>query len=130
MPSSRLSPLPLGRVLPAVVLVAELASFVAAYSFNIVSTPRQCESLTVQITGSGGQAPYSLLIIPFGPSPLPNAIEARRITNVPFNTSTSVDFQLRFPENSQFVAVVSCHSFPLFCVSCLESEERALCAVI
>ncbi|KAM5533380.1 hypothetical protein V8D89_012930 [Ganoderma adspersum] len=107
MPSSRLSPLPLGRFLPAVVVVAEFVSLAAAYSFNIVSTPRQCENLTVQITGEGGQAPYSLLIIPFGPSPLPNAIEARRITNVSFNTSTSVDFQLRFPENSQFVAVVS-----------------------
>ncbi|KAI1788637.1 hypothetical protein LXA43DRAFT_629738 [Ganoderma leucocontextum] len=109
MPCSRPAPLPLPlrRVIPAVVIAAELASFAAAYSFNIVSTPRQCENLTVQITGEGGQAPYSLLIIPFGPSPLPNAVEARRITNVPFNTSTSVDFQLRFPENSQFVAVVS-----------------------
>ncbi|PIL23514.1 hypothetical protein GSI_14826 [Ganoderma sinense ZZ0214-1] len=104
---SHRSPLPFGRVLPAVVVAAEFVSLAAAYSFNIVSTPRQCENLTVQITGDGGQAPYSLLIIPFGPSPLPNAIEARRITNVAFNTSTSVDFQLRFPENSQFVAVVS-----------------------
>ncbi|TBU62694.1 hypothetical protein BD310DRAFT_698718 [Dichomitus squalens] len=103
------SSLPLGRVLPTAVVLAELASLAAAYSFNIVSTPRQCENLTVQITGDGGQPPYSLLIIPVGPSPLPNATEVRKITNVAFGSgsSASADFQLAFPENSQFVAVVS-----------------------
>ena len=54
-----------------------------------------------------GRAPYTLLLVPFGPTPLPNFVEVRHITNVPFNSSTSVNFQLRFPENSQFVAVVS-----------------------
>ena len=121
-------PLALGRALPAAILAAELASFAAAYSFNIVSTPRQCSNLTVQITGGGGQPPYNLLIIPVGPSPLPNATEVRRITNVQFNSSTSVDFELAFPENSQFVAVVS---LGFFCgVGCWMGEGwcvRGLC---
>ncbi|RPD75490.1 hypothetical protein L226DRAFT_447792, partial [Lentinus tigrinus ALCF2SS1-7] len=81
-------------------------SLAAAYSFTFSSTPRQCQNLTIDITGEG-KAPYTLLLVPFGPTPLPNEIEARHITNVPFNTSTSVSFQLKFPENSQFVAVVS-----------------------
>lgn len=97
------------RILPVLAAVPYL-SLVAAYSFNIANTPRQCQNLTVDITGEG-KPPYSLLLIPFGPTPLPNAIEARRITNVPFNngTTSSVTFQLKFPENSQFVAVVSTH---------------------
>ncbi|KAI0760160.1 hypothetical protein C8Q74DRAFT_205963 [Fomes fomentarius] len=95
------------RIFPVLAAVPYL-SLVAAYSFNIANTPRQCQNLTVDITGEG-KPPYSLLLIPFGPTPLPNAIEARRITNVPFNngTTSSVTFQLKFPENSQFVAVVS-----------------------
>ncbi|KAI8969409.1 hypothetical protein BD414DRAFT_279700 [Trametes punicea] len=86
---------------------APYAALAAAYSFNFTSTPRQCQNLSIEIDGTGSP-PYSALIIPFGPSPLPNSIEARRITNVPFSgNSTSVSFQLKFPENSQFVAVVS-----------------------
>ncbi|KAH9899276.1 hypothetical protein C8Q73DRAFT_663041 [Cubamyces lactineus] len=83
------------------------AALAAAYSFNFKNTPRQCQNLEIGITGSG-KPPYSVLIIPFGPTPLPNSIEARRITDVSFNgTESSVSFQLKFPENSQFVAVVS-----------------------
>ncbi|KAH9855319.1 hypothetical protein C2E23DRAFT_857987 [Lenzites betulinus] len=81
------------------------AALAAAYSFNFKSAPRQCENLELEITGAGSP-PYSALIIPFGASPLPNQIEARRITPVAFNGSdTSASFQLKFPENSQFVAV-------------------------
>ncbi|KAH9941607.1 uncharacterized protein BXZ73DRAFT_41530 [Epithele typhae] len=87
--------------------VLPFAAVAAAYSFNIVSTPRQCQTLEVDITGSGGSPPYSLLLVPTGPTPLANQVEARRITEVPFNTSSSVSFQLKFPENSQFIAVVS-----------------------
>ena len=94
------------RILPVLAAVPYLSA-VAAYSFNIVNTPRQCQNLTVEITGQG-RPPYSLLLVPTGPTPLPNAVEARRITNVPFNGTTgSLSFQLRFPENSQFIAVVS-----------------------
>ena len=101
-----MSPSPHRRVLPALAAAAPFASLAAAYSFNIASTPRQCQNLTVDITGSGSP-PYTLLIIPSGSTPLANNIEVRRITNVPFNSSTSVSFQLKFPENSQFIAVVS-----------------------
>ncbi|CDO70500.1 hypothetical protein BN946_scf184569.g43 [Trametes cinnabarina] len=95
------------RLLPFLAAVS-YASFASAYSFNFKTTPRQCQNLTIDITGSG-TPPYSVLIIPFGPTPLPNSIEARRVTDVPFtnSSSTEVSFQLKFPENSQFVAVVS-----------------------
>ncbi|KAL7277349.1 hypothetical protein ACG7TL_009208 [Trametes sanguinea] len=95
------------RALP-LLAAASFAASASAFSFNFKTTPRQCQNLTIDITGSG-QPPYSLLIIPFGPTPLPNSIEARRITEVPFTNSsaTEVSFQLKFPENSQFVAVVS-----------------------
>ncbi|KAI0078378.1 hypothetical protein K474DRAFT_944891 [Panus rudis PR-1116 ss-1] len=85
-----------------------LPSLSLAYTFNFTSTPRQCDNLSVSISGSGGQPPYQVLIIPFGPSPLPNNVEARRITEVNFTgTSSDLSFQLKFPANSQFVAVVS-----------------------
>ncbi|OBZ67574.1 hypothetical protein A0H81_12403 [Grifola frondosa] len=90
-------------------LLAFLPSLALGYSFNIASTPRQCQNLTIDITGTGGQPPYSALIIPFGPSPLANAIEARRITTVSFNgtNATSATFELKYPENSQFVVIAS-----------------------
>ncbi|KAI0764624.1 hypothetical protein BD413DRAFT_437794, partial [Trametes elegans] len=85
---------------------APYAALAAAYSFTFKSTPRQCRNLELEISGSGSP-PYSVLIVSFGPTPLPNSVEARRITNVAFNDSSSASFQLKFPENSQFVAVVS-----------------------
>jgi hypothetical protein len=85
-----------------------VASLVTGFSFNINNTPQQCQNLSVSITGSGGQAPYSLLIVPFGASPLPNNTEVRKILSLPFDdTSTSISFKLTYPENSQFVVVVS-----------------------
>lgn len=94
-------------VVPILALSSTLLPLVKAYSFNIQSTPRQCQNLTVTITGDGGQAPYRLLIIPFGPSPLPNNTEVRRIQDIAFGSGqTTLSFQLRYPENSQFVAVV------------------------
>lgn len=87
--------------------LALLPSLAAAYSFNFDSTPRECDTLSVSITGQG-QPPYSLLIIPFGPSPLPNNAEVRKITQQNFTgSSTSTSLQLKYPANSQFVAVVS-----------------------
>ncbi|KAL0960026.1 hypothetical protein HGRIS_011674 [Hohenbuehelia grisea] len=80
----------------------------SSYSFNIENTPAQCQNLSISITGSGGQAPYRALIVPFGPSTLPNNIEVRRITEIPFGDGqTKVSFKLNYPENTQFVAVVS-----------------------
>ncbi|KZT23656.1 hypothetical protein NEOLEDRAFT_1069029 [Neolentinus lepideus HHB14362 ss-1] len=87
------------------VLVALYPSLAAAYSFDITSTPRQCQTFGVSISGSGSP-PYSLLVIPYGASPLPNNIEARRIVQQNF-TGSSTSFQLKYPTNSHFVAVMS-----------------------
>ncbi|EKM58123.1 uncharacterized protein PHACADRAFT_139783 [Phanerochaete carnosa HHB-10118-sp] len=82
-----------------------LPTLSSAYSFNFGSTPEECEGLTISLTGSGNP-PYSVLIIPFGPSPLPNNTEVRTIFQQSFS-GTSTSFQLKYPQNSQFVAVVS-----------------------
>jgi hypothetical protein len=80
---------------------------VDAYTWQFSSLPRQCQNVTLSIQGSGGQPPYRLLILPNGPSPLPNNVEVRTILNIPFSgTSTTLSFNLNYPENSSFVAVV------------------------
>ena len=91
---------------------------VNAYTWKFTSPPRQCENVSLSIEGSGGQPPYSLLILPDGASPLPNKTEVRSILNIPFSgTSTTLSFNLNYPENSSFVAVVrsylSRHFFPV-----------------
>jgi hypothetical protein len=80
---------------------------VNAYTWQFTSQPHQCQNVTLSVQGSGGQPPYSLLIIPTGPSPLPNNTEVRSVLNIPFSgTSTTLSFNLNYPENSSFVAVV------------------------
>ncbi|KAJ8506896.1 hypothetical protein ONZ45_g10646 [Pleurotus djamor] len=97
-----------GVVVPVLLVSSSLFPLVSGYSFNIQSTPRQCQNLTFSITGDGGQGPYRVLVIPFGATTLPNNTEVRRIQDIPFGDGqTSVSFQLRYPENTQFVAVVS-----------------------
>ncbi|TFY79395.1 hypothetical protein EWM64_g4616 [Hericium alpestre] len=77
------------------------------------------------------------MLIPSGPSPLPNNIEARSIETIPFpDGSTTLNFKLNYPANSQFVAVISDHqkfgtggtSLPLSVgssddTSCFNSQE-------
>jgi hypothetical protein len=108
----------------AVILLSPL--LVNAYTWRFTSPPRQCQNVTLSIQGSGGQPPYSLLIIPTGPSPLP--VEVRLAQNIPFSgTSTTLSFNLKYPANSTFVAVVrsflSRHSF-----SAISSYRPALFA--
>src|ERR1700710_2595712 len=80
---------------------------VSSYTWSFTSTPQQCANLSLQISGSGSP-PYTVLIIPYGPSPLPNNTEARTIVYQQFSgDSTSASFQLKYPSTSQFVAVVS-----------------------
>lgn len=87
-----------------------LASLVSAFSFDFTSEPQQCANLSLTISGSG-EPPYSVLIIPYGPSPLSSGVEVRTIISQQFpNDASSLSFQLKYPQNSQFVAVVS----PLF----------------
>ncbi|KAH9003378.1 hypothetical protein EDB86DRAFT_3217636 [Lactarius hatsudake] len=79
----------------------------SAYTWQFSSQPRQCQSVSIAVQGSG-QPPYSLLLVPSGPTPLPNNTEVRTIQNISFTgTSTSLSFKLNYPENSSFVAVVS-----------------------
>lgn len=91
-----------------------------AYTWSFQNTPQQCNNLTIAISGDDGKPPYRVLIIPFGPTPLPNAVEARKILDVGFaDGAKSVSFVLKFPENSQFVAVVSSwslSSIPFVCM--------------
>jgi hypothetical protein len=81
-----------------------------AYTWQFTSQPRQCQDLSLSISGSGGQPPYSLTIIPTGASPLPNNTEVRTILNIPFSgSSTTLSFKFNYPESSSFVAVVRSH---------------------
>ncbi|KAF7318976.1 hypothetical protein HMN09_00233600 [Mycena chlorophos] len=81
-------------------------SFAAAsYSWSFAKQPSQCGNVTINI--SGGSPPYSVLIVPYGISPLPNNIEARKIQSIENQSSSSITFKLNFPANSQLVAVVS-----------------------
>jgi hypothetical protein len=79
----------------------------SGFSFTLNDTPRQCSYLNISITGSG-QPLYTAYILPYGPSPLPGNIEPREVLTKNFNENpTSVNFQLTYPEYSQFVIVVS-----------------------
>ena len=78
----------------------------AAYTFKFTSVPTQCQELSLAIEGQGSP-PYEVLIIPVGPSTAPNNVEVRTVVDKTFpNNRTTVSFPLRFPTNSQFVAVV------------------------
>jgi len=80
--------------------------YTTAYTWQFTSQPRQCQNVSIAVQGSG-KPPYSLLIIPSGPTPLSNNTEVRTIQNISFpGSSTSLSFKLNFPENSSFVAVV------------------------
>lgn len=88
-------------------------SLVAAYTFKFTSVPTQCQELSLAIEGQGSP-PYEVLIIPVGPSTAPNNVEVRTVVDQTFpNNGTAVSFPLRFPTNSQFVAVVR-----LFALGC------------
>lgn len=87
------------------------AVLVSGYSFTFTSQPQQCTNLSLSISGSG-QPPYTVLIIPYGPSPLSNNVEVRTILSHQFpGDASAASFQLNYPANSQFVAVVSLSSF-------------------
>jgi len=85
-----------------------LPALSSAFTWSFNAPPQQCGNLSITISGSG-QPPYRVLILPFGPSPLPNNTEVRKIIDQPFpsNTATEVTWQLNYPANSQLVAVVS-----------------------
>ena len=83
-----------------------LPSLATAYTFKFTNVPTQCQEVSLGIEGQGSP-PYQVLIIPVGPSTAPNNVEVRRVIDQTFpNNGTTISFPLRFPANSQFVAVV------------------------
>lgn len=89
-------------------------SLAAAYTFKFANVPTQCQELSLSIDGQGSP-PYTVLIIPVGPSTAPNNVEVRRVVYQTFpNNSTTVSFPLLFPANSQFVAAVRFFTPALF----------------
>lgn len=104
-------------------------SLAAAYTFKFASVPTQCQVLSFAIEGQGSP-PYQVLIIPVGPSTAPNNVEVRTVIDQTFpNNGTTVSFPLRFPANSQFVAVVrlftlvAFHSCPHTCPAIQVSDQ-------
>lgn len=78
-----------------------------SYTWSFEEAPSQCGQVTVAIAGNDGIPPFRILIVPFGPSLLPNGVEPRSVLDIPFSGNQSnVQFQLTYPENSHFVAVV------------------------
>lgn len=100
-PSFRFAPLVLLQLI-------SLPTYSVAYTWVFNATPQQCSNVSITITGNGGKPPYHVLIIPFGPTPLPNNTEVRKIIDHAFEgNSNTASFPINYPANSQFVAVVS-----------------------
>src|SRR5438132_770866 len=77
------------------------------YSFEFTSQPIQCQDLSLKITGTGGNPPYQLVLVPSGPTPLPGDVEPRIVTVKNFTSNQdTLTFKLQYPGNSKFVAVV------------------------
>ncbi|KAF8625269.1 hypothetical protein AX15_005473 [Amanita polypyramis BW_CC] len=84
-----------------------------AYSWQVNTPPKQCSNLSITIVGSDGLPPYTILILPHGPSPLQNNTEVRAVINRPLEgNTTTFSFPINYPAGSEFVAVVSdVHNF-------------------
>lgn len=82
-------------------LLSAIFSSAHAFSFFYTSTPTQCGNVTVEWTG--GQAPFTLLLVPVGQlNP-----ETRKIIQEDVPSGNSVTFTLNYPANSQYVAVLN-----------------------
>ncbi|KAK7048761.1 hypothetical protein R3P38DRAFT_3345796 [Favolaschia claudopus] len=86
-------------------LALAIPAAVDSYTWNLNYNPTQCGN--VSITVAGGSPPYQVLVVPYGSSPLPNNIEARKIQDEGPFQSANISFKINYPHNSQFVAVVS-----------------------
>lgn len=84
------------------------AGLVSSYSWAFDNAPSQCNPLVISITDqTGGEPPYTLLVVPHGNTPLQNLVEVRQVLSIPFNTTTQVNFTLNYPATSELVALVS-----------------------
>ena len=95
-----------------VLIVATGSLFVlpAAQAFDYhfsPSTPQQCASANVIVTGNDTSLPLDLLLIPYGPLPLSDA--SKTIYEIPFNGPDPyrINFQVKYPTGTQFVALVN-----------------------
>ncbi|KAJ7100257.1 hypothetical protein B0H15DRAFT_944595 [Mycena belliarum] len=88
----------------AAALALALPRLSSAYTWSFSSPPTQCGNVSISV--QGGSPPYAVLVVPIGISPLPNNIEARKIQDET-SQSAAINFQLKFPANSQFVVVLS-----------------------
>lgn len=82
-------------------LFSSLYSSSSAFSFSFTSTPTQCSDVTVE--WDGGQAPFTLLLVPVGHVDP----ETRVIIQEDVSSGNSVTFTLNYPAQSQFVAVLN-----------------------
>ena len=84
------------------------SSYTNAFTWKFTSQPSQCQNVSVAVQGLG-QPPYSIVIIPVvGPSSLVPGVQ-----NIPFpGSNTSLSFQLNYPANSSFIAVVCLYPPP------------------
>ncbi len=92
------------RAVSAFFQVIWSSALVSAFSFTFASDPTQCSSLTVNV--KGGTAPYRLNLIPAGPLPR-GGTEVRTIVDEAFSDKTFKLDALKFPADSQFIAMVS-----------------------
>ncbi|KAM6490682.1 hypothetical protein JOM56_014025 [Amanita muscaria] len=77
-----------------------------AYSWQLNAAPTQCTDISITVTGTDGQPPYSVLVVPFGSSP--SGTDVRGVIQKNFDgNSNSVNVPIKYPAKSQFVAVVS-----------------------
>ncbi|KAH6918204.1 hypothetical protein BKA70DRAFT_10907 [Coprinopsis sp. MPI-PUGE-AT-0042] len=103
--SSASTTLPLGLVLALQLLQYPTDAY--SYGWNFKEKPKQCGTVTIDITGSGGQPPYRALVIPTGPNPLAGN-EVRTLMDVGFDANaTSLSFKLKYPAHAGLVVVVS-----------------------
>lgn len=102
---AKFQPLPLGLVLALQLLHYPTQS--VSYSWKFKETPKQCGTVTIDITGNDGRPPYRALVVPDGPNPL-SGNEVRTIMDIPFDANaTSVSFKLKYPANGRLVTVIS-----------------------
>ena len=88
-------------LLPFLFALAAFSAPANTFSFWFTSPPAQCANVTVQWTN--GQPPYTLLLVPVGHlNP-----ETRTIAQFDIEQGNQVTFPLRFPAQSQFVAVLN-----------------------
>jgi len=73
-------------------------------TFVFTSTPTQCQPLTLEVLGSGGQPPYTILIVP---AQIVENSGKYMFVYSQFDNSSFTIPELEWPQGSQFVAMVS-----------------------